>query len=96
LFDTILAKQVLVIEYIKGEKFQEFSEMPEENKRKCLQCVQELHLKNIAHGDLRAPNFILTSDRIFLFDYGESTLEADKETIENEIKEFKFQLDLNI
>ena len=50
---------MVVTEFIDGKCYDHFDEMPKEAKKACVYSIKQLHKLNIAHGDIRAPNFII-------------------------------------
>ena len=48
--------------------------MPRDARDNCRDCVKSLHSKGILHGDLRAPNFIIAPDRVYIIDFGLSRI----------------------
>lgn len=40
----------------------------------CLDCVEALHKKGILHGDLRALNFIIDKNKVYIIDFGLSKI----------------------
>jgi tRNA A-37 threonylcarbamoyl transferase component Bud32 len=50
---------MIVIDYIDGKCYDEFGDMPDRVKMACRRSIEHLHKLGIAHGDIRAPNFII-------------------------------------
>ena len=50
---------MIVIDYIDGKCYDEFGDMSEKVKMACRKSIEQLHKLGIAHGDIRAPNFII-------------------------------------
>jgi tRNA A-37 threonylcarbamoyl transferase component Bud32 len=59
---------MIVIDYIDGKCYQEFSDMSDKVKMACRRSIEQLHKLGIVHGDIRAPNFIIRNfDSSILF-----------------------------
>ena len=87
-YGEILTRIFLVESYIPGKVYQSFALMPRDARDKCRDCVKTLHSKGILHGDLRAPNFIIAPDRVYIIDFGLSRIlnmdEKNSKTFLNE------------
>lgn len=87
-YGELLTRIFLVETYIPGKVYQSFALMPTDARDKCRDCVKTLHSKGILHGDLRAPNFIIAPDRVYIIDFGISQIlnmkDKHSETLLNE------------
>ena len=73
-YGEILTRIFLVESYIPGKVYQSFSLMPKDARDKCRECVMTLHTRWILHGDLRAPNFVIMTDKVYIIDFGLSKI----------------------
>lgn len=58
-YGSVDFKQYMAYDFIDGQVYNEFEEMPDDVIKACIQRVEQLHSLNLMHGDLRAPNFIV-------------------------------------
>lgn len=78
----------LVMDFIDGRTYNDFKKVSVEEKKQCLKRVEQLHSVRLLHGDLRASNFIMTPNGVFIIDFGLSKFvepgqeqELDKEMV---------------
>ena len=68
-------KGLIVMEYLKGKRVEEFLEKGEQKEvekifKKIGELVGRLHSYNLIHGDLTTSNLILKSGKIYFIDFG--------------------------
>lgn len=81
----------IVMDFIDGRTYNNFKEVSVEEKEQCLQRVEQLHAIKLLHGDLRAPNFIMTSKGVFLIDFGRSKFvkPGEEQQLDEEMDDFR-------
>ena len=84
------------MDFIEGNRIEHFDDkgVTVEVKNQCLKRVEQLHAIRLLHGDLRAPNFIITSSGVFIIDFGRSRFvgpDQEKE-LESELANFRRDL----
>ena len=86
------------MDFIEGQRIEYFNDkgFTLEVKKQCLKRVEQLHAIRLLHGDLRAPNFIITSSGVFIIDFGLSRFVGQGEEKELELEMAKFRRDLVI
>ena len=72
-YGEILTRIFLVESYIPGTVYTSFDLMTQYASQ-CLDCVEALHKKWILHGDLRARNFIIDKNKVYIIDFGLSKI----------------------
>lgn len=78
------------MDFIDGRTYNNFKEVSVEERKQCLQRVEQLHAIGLLHGDLRAPNFIMTPRGVFIIDFGRSKfVEPGEEQLEEEMSDFQ-------
>ena len=86
------------MDFIDGNQIEEFDDksVTLEVKNQCLKRVEQPHSIRLLHGDLRAPNFILTSSGVFIIDFGRSKFVEPGQEKELELEMAKFRKKLNV
>ena len=86
------------MDFIEGQQIEDFNDksVTFEVKKQCLQRVEELHAIRLLHGDLRAPNFILTLSGVFIIDSGRSRFVETSQENELELEMANFRRLLNV
>ena len=81
----------IVMDFIDGRTYNDFNQVSVKEKEQCLQRVEQLHAIRLLHGDLRAPNFIMTSRGVFLIDFGRSKFvkPGEEQQLDEEMADFR-------
>jgi Kae1-associated kinase Bud32 len=75
LYDVDLAKGIITMEYLAGDRVKDILNSLEELERKRIcqkigESIARLHNHDIIHGDITTSNMILLNDRIHFIDFG--------------------------
>ena len=95
----------MAYDFIDGQVYYDFEDMPDDVIKACIQRVEQLHSLNLMHGDLRAPNFIVktrnefdaqtqrtTKYDVVIIDFGRSEFVQNLKLLEYEMHSFKIDL----
>ena len=65
----------ILMTYIDGFVYEEFSEMNSVQKEACVNSLKELHQANCLHGDIQALDFIINKEnKAYIIDFGSSSV----------------------
>lgn len=84
------------MDFIEGRTYNDFNQVSDEEKQQCLKRVDQLHAIRLLHGDLRAPNFIMTPNGVFIIDFGRSRFINPGEEEKLELEKNAFRLLANV
>ena len=87
----------IVMEFIDGRTYNDFKQVSLEERKQCLRRVEQLHDIGLLHGDLRAPNFIMTPKGVFIIDFGRSKFvdSGEEQQLDKEMTNFRRLININ-
>ena len=61
--------RMVIMEYIEGDAMSEERPVPENARTQIEEAIQRLHDAQLVFGDLRAPNIMVSGDKVFFIDF---------------------------